>query len=115
MGLVAYPVRPARRRYVAARPVQPAAARVKSPVRWLVIPFVLAVVILAGTAAYAFARPQSHADLPGPGSRGSLVWGDGLFASRVEMKAWLTLHGAAYRAWAQSHPAALKLLPKRGG
>ncbi len=75
----------------------------------LALPFV----ILAAVAGYSVIRPTSSADLPQPGSRGALVWGNGIFASRSELKAWLNLHGGGYEAWARRHPAALRLVPTK--
>jgi hypothetical protein len=94
----------------------PAAAQPAPPARQirstLVLPFVLALLLLVGTTAYGLLRPGTHVHPPAPGSTGALVWGDGIFAKRVELKAWLALHGASYDKWRQTHPAALRLLPK---
>ncbi len=75
----------------------------------LLLPFA----ILATVGAYGLLRSSDSTNLPQPGSRGALVWGNGIFASRVEMKAWLNLHGGGYRAWARRHPAALRLVPRK--
>jgi len=74
------------------------------------LPFVLAFLLLAGVAIYGALKPN-NASLPAPGQRGSLVWGDGVFANRAELRAWLSLHGSSYQAWAPKHPAARALVP----
>ena len=48
-----------------------------------------------------------------PGIRGSLVWGDGIFANQAQLKAWLKLHGGSYEVWVRQHPAALRLVKPR--
>lgn len=116
MGVSAYPAygaRSSRQRYARQTWQAPAAAAapVKARWRWTFVPYLVAVLMLAGTAAYAFAWPQGHVQPAAPGTEHSLVWGDGIFAKRTEMKAWLGLHGASYRLWAQTHPAALRLIP----
>ena len=90
----------------------PVATRVERSPASLLLPFLLAVVILLGTTAYGLLRPQSHVHPAAPGHRGSLVWGNGLFANRSELKAWLNQHDASYAKWAKKHPAALRLVPK---
>ena len=67
--------------------------------------------IFVGIFVFANVKPAPAAGATPPGSRGSLVWGDGIFAKRVEVKAWLGIHGGSYRSWAPHHPAALRLLP----
>jgi hypothetical protein len=74
------------------------------------LPFVLALAIVLGAAAYGIFRPQ-HVSPPAPGARGSLVWGDGVFANRLELRAWLREHDGSFAHWAQNHPAALRLVP----
>jgi hypothetical protein len=75
------------------------------------LPLATAFAIIAGIAIYGVlspskAKPNPHA----PGFRGSLVWGDGIFANKAQLKAWLKLHGASYDAWVKQHPAALRLV-----
>jgi hypothetical protein len=79
----------------------------------LILPFVLALLILLGTTGYGLLRPQNHAHTSpsAPGQPGSLVWGDGLFANRQELSAWLHQHGMSFARFARNHPAALKLVP----
>jgi len=79
----------------------------------LILPFVLAVAILLATTTFGVLRPQTHAQPQpsAPGRPGSLVWGDGLFANREELSAWLHQHDMSFARWAQNHPAALKLVP----
>ena len=74
---------------------------------WLVLPFA----VLVGVAIFATYFRHVPRKPPPPGTRGALIWGDGVFSNRVEVKAWMTLHGASYRVWARHHPAALQLLP----
>jgi hypothetical protein len=77
----------------------------------LFLPLALPFAILAAVAVYGVVRPPSSNGPPAPGSPGSLVWGNGIFANRVELKAWFALHGGSYAAWAKQHPAALRLVP----
>jgi len=77
------------------------------------LPFVLALLVLLGTTAYGILQPQNHVTPPAPGQRGALVWGDGIFATRSELSAWLYLHHASYATWARKHPAALRLVLRR--
>ncbi len=76
----------------------------------LFLPLALPFAILAAVAVYGVVRPPSSNGPPAPGSPGSLVWGNGIFANRVELKAWFALHGGSYAAWAKQHPAALRLV-----
>jgi hypothetical protein len=78
---------------------------------WAYLPLAVPLAILAGVVVFANVKPAPAAGATPPGARGSLVWGDGIFAKRVEVKAWLGIHGASYRRWAPHHPAALRLLP----
>jgi hypothetical protein len=68
----------------------------------LVLPFAALVGVAAFVALVAFraepAAPQS--------ARGALVWGNGIFANRAELKAWLRQHGASYTIWLRQHPQA---------
>jgi hypothetical protein len=83
--------------------------------RWAFVSVALPFAILAGIAVFAAVSPYESTKTPPPGTHGSLVWGDGIFSNRVEMKAWLKLHGAHYAPWAKLHPKALSLvkpLPK---
>ena len=77
----------------------------------LYLPLALPFAILAAVAVYGVVEPPSSDGPPAPGSPGSLVWGNGIFANRVELKAWFALHGGSYAAWAKQHPAALRLVP----
>jgi len=79
--------------------------------RWAYFPLAVPLAILVGIVAFANVRPSPAAGATPPGSRGSLVWGNGIFSKRVEVKAWLGIHGGSYRHWAPQHPAALRLLP----
>jgi hypothetical protein len=77
----------------------------------LFLPFVLALLIVLGTTAYGVFQPQHQVHPPAPGQRGSLVWGDGMFANRLELSAWLHQHHTTFARFARNHPAALKLVP----
>jgi hypothetical protein len=50
----------------------------------LFLPLALPFAILAAVAIYGVVRPPSSNGPPAPGSPGSLVWGNGIFANRVE-------------------------------
>jgi hypothetical protein len=76
----------------------------------LFLPLALPFVILAAVAVYGVVGSSSNGP-PSPGTPGSLVWGNGIFANRVELRAWFALHGGNYAAWAKQHPAALRLVP----
>ena len=88
---------------------QPARAAVFRP--RVLIPFVLAVIVLAGAGIYGILRPHNHVHVTGPGTTGKLHWSNGVFTSRAELRAWLIAHGKSYSAWAKAHPAAVKMLP----
>lgn len=75
------------------------------------IPFLVAVLVLAGAALYGMLRPHSHVQLKGPGTTGKLHWGGGVFTSKAELRAWLNAHGKSYEAFAEAHPAAVRMLP----
>jgi hypothetical protein len=75
------------------------------------LPLVVPFAILAAVGVFAvLSNSKPTAATQAPGARGSLVWGDGLFAKPVEMKAWLRLHGGRYGSWAKQHPAGLNLI-----
>ena len=80
---------------------------------WAFVPLVVPFLLLIGIAAYATLKWHPPTETPPPGTRGSLVWGDAIFADRVQVEAWMTLHGTSYQRWAKTHPAALKLLPAK--
>jgi hypothetical protein len=78
---------------------------------WVFLPLALAFAIIAGIAIYGVLSPSKATPAPAaPGFRGSLVWGDGIFSNKAQLKAWLTLHGASYKVWVREHPAALRLV-----
>lgn len=78
------------------------------------LPLGIAFLIIAGIAIYGTLSPyNAKPSPPAPGVRGSLVWGDGIFANSAQLKAWLRLHGASYDAWAKTHPRALTLVKPR--
>jgi hypothetical protein len=87
------------------------APREKDRVRLRVfLPLALPIVVLLAVLAFAALTPYKHTTGPPPGAPGALVWGNGIFANTFELKAWLTQHGASYRAWAKQHPAAIRLV-----
>jgi hypothetical protein len=50
-----------------------------------------------------------------PGESGALIWGEGVFSSALELKAWLETRGVNYKEWARKHPDAVKLLVAEPG
>ncbi len=78
------------------------------------LPLAVPFVILIAVGVFALvSNPKPAVATPAPGVRGSLVWGDGIFARTVEMKAWQRLHGGSYGSWAKQHPAGLSLIRPR--
>jgi hypothetical protein len=78
---------------------------------WVFLPLAIAFAIIAGIAIYGVLSPSKAKPAPAaPGYRGSLVWGDGIFSNRAQLKAWLLLHGASYKDWVKLHPAAIRLV-----
>lgn len=74
---------------------------------WLALPFA----ILVGVAVFGVLSPYTLHQKPGaPGQVGALVWGDGLFSTPAQVRAWLEEHGASYEAWAKAHPAAVGMV-----
>ena len=80
---------------------------------WVFVPIATAFVIIAAIAIYGQISPYNSKKPPAPGHRGSLVWGDGIFANKLQLKAWLSQHGASYGTWAKTHPKALALVKPR--
>jgi hypothetical protein len=89
---------------LAAQPNRDSSPRIFLP---LVVPF--AILVAVGVFAL-LSHSKPTAATQAPGAQGSLVWGDGLFARPVEMRAWLRLHGGKYDSWAKQHPAGLDLI-----
>jgi hypothetical protein len=79
----------------------------------VLLPLALPLVVLVAVLAFAALTPYKHTTGPPPGAPGALVWGNGIFANTFELRAWLNLHGASYRAWAKQHPAAIRLINAR--
>src|SRR5258708_534985 len=78
---------------------------------WVLLPLATAFAIIAGIAIYGAVNPSKAKPTPNaPGFHGSLVWGDGIFSNKAQLKAWLRLHGASYRVWVRQHPAAIRLV-----
>jgi hypothetical protein len=89
------------------RPVMPEKPRLRARV---FLPFALAFLVLAGVAIYGALKP-TKAVLGNPyGPPTGLVWGNGLFHNRAELRAWLRNHGVSYKTWAKTHPAARALV-----
>jgi hypothetical protein len=89
------------------RPVMPERPRLRARV---FLPFVLAFLVLAGVAIYGALKP-TKATLANPyGPPLGLVWGNGLFQSQAELRAWLRNHGVSYKTWAKTHPAAREIV-----
>src|SRR5437868_5310107 len=97
----------------AATAVRRTPNRSRSSQGWVFLPLAAAFLIIAGVAIYGAISPYNAKKPPPPGSRGSLVWGDGIFANSAQLKAWLRLHGASYDTWARTHPRALALVKAR--
>src|SRR5690242_17460535 len=76
----------------------------------LIVSLVLPFAVLLAIVAFSIFRAVRASEPPPPGHVGSLVWGNGIFTTRVQLKAWLELHGGSYTYWARNHPSALKLL-----
>jgi hypothetical protein len=79
----------------------------------VLLPLSLPFAILAGVAVFAAVSPGTPRTALPANRPGALVWGNGIFANRVELKAWLLQHKVAYNRWAQQHPAAVKLVTRR--
>jgi hypothetical protein len=81
---------------------------------WIFVPIATAFLIIAGIAIYGAISPYNfHKNPAPPGARGSLVWGDGIFSNKAQLKAWLSIHGGSYAKWAKTHPRALVLVKPR--
>lgn len=83
-------------------------------VSWLAfLPLAAAFVILVGLGVYSVMRPvaPTPSGPEAPGTRGALVWSNGIFSDRPEMKSWLHFHGVTYKAFAKNHPQAHAFLP----
>ena len=97
---------------MSSRPVPSVQRRSKPP--WQVLlPWGIALAVLVTTALVAFLPRAIESDPSPPGTAGALVWGDGVFANRLELEAWLRIRGVSYESWAKKHPAAVKLLAKQ--
>jgi hypothetical protein len=81
---------------------------------WVFVPLAIAFLIIASIAVYGIVSPYSFKKSPAPpGIHGSLVWGDGIFSNKAQLKAWLSQHGGSYSRWARTHPAAVTLVKPR--
>jgi hypothetical protein len=86
----------------------------RSRLPWQVVgPWGVALIVLVTTALVAFLPRAVDSDPAPPGTTGALVWGDGVFANKLELEAWLRIRGVSYESWARKHPAAVKLLEKQ--
>jgi len=97
---------------VATAVSRPVKSSTKTTVRLrFLVPFLVALALLAAAALDGRLRSQDSVQLSGPGTTGELHWSNGVFTSRAELRAWLNAHGKSYAAWAKAHPAAVALLP----
>lgn len=81
-----------------------------------VLPWLLTVAILVGVGAWAFWPREAELRNPEkPGASGALIWGEGVFSSALELKAWLEARGVNYKDWARRHPEAVELLVAEPG
>ena len=94
------------------RPIAHHPPRRPRRIAWgVLLPWIVTLGLLAGTAAYVFwpSEPELRSPVK-PGRDGALIWSDGVFANALELEAWLRIRGVSYRQWARRHPAAVKLL-----
>jgi hypothetical protein len=83
----------------------------RSRVPWqVVLPWAVAAAILIVTLVVVFMPGGVKSDPSPPGQAGALVWGNGVFANKLELEAWLRIRGVSYESWARKHPNAVKLL-----
>jgi hypothetical protein len=81
-----------------------------------VLPWLLTGAILLGAGGWAFWPREAELREPKkPGESGSLIWGEGVFSSALELKAWLEARGVNYKEWARRHPEAVELLVAETG
>ena len=81
-----------------------------------VLPWLLTGAILIGAGGWAFWPREAELREPKkPGESGSLIWGEGVFSSALELKAWLEARGVNYKEWARRHPDAVELLVAEPG
>jgi hypothetical protein len=80
--------------------------------RLVLVPWVLAVVVLAGLVAYATLHPYAdkRPSAVKLAALGGLLWGDTVVWNKRQMRFWLHLHGAPYPTWEKRHPAALRII-----
>jgi hypothetical protein len=77
---------------------------------------VLTGAILLAVGGWAFWPREVELREPAkPGESGALIWGEGVFSSALELKAWLEARGVNYKAWARKHPEAVELLVAEPG
>jgi len=74
----------------------------RSRLPWQIVgPWGLALAVLVTTALVAFLPRGVESDPSPPGRSGALVWGDGVFANKLELEAWLRIRGVSYESWAR--------------
>jgi hypothetical protein len=78
----------------------------------ILVPWAIPIAVFAGIAIYGYFTPYTVNRQP-PGKPGGLVWGDATFSNRLQVSAWLRLHGGSYPTWKRRHPAALALVTPR--
>jgi hypothetical protein len=82
----------------------------------IVLPWLATAAILVATATFAFWPREPELRQPKkPGESGALIWGEGVFSSALELKAWLEARGVNYKEWARRHPEAVELLVAETG
>jgi hypothetical protein len=98
------------RRVLSAHP-QRVAQKPQPRFPWtVVLPWAIAIAVLIVTAGAVLWPRSVGTEQPPPGQAGSLVWGDAVFTSPLELEAWLRIRGGSYATWARRHPAAVKIL-----
>jgi ABC-type Fe3+ transport system permease subunit len=80
---------------------------------WVAVPWAVACVVLVGAIVVGVLPRPVKSDPSPPGQVGALVWGNGVFANKLELDAWLRIRGASYEEFERKHPAAVKLLEKQ--
>jgi hypothetical protein len=79
-----------------------------------ILAFLALAVVAAAAPAGALGAPDLRATPTGSAQPTVLLWGDGLFYSRVAFDHWLRQHKESYVAWSRAHPAALSILENAG-
>jgi hypothetical protein len=99
-----------------AQPIPAVRSSKAHEVSWIAfVPLALAILMFVGLGVYSVVRPVGPTPRGpvGPGSPGALVWSNGIFSDRPEMRSWLHFHGVTYKAFAKHHPQAHAFLPPK--